>query len=1106
MHIKLKIVALILFSVLPFVEQYTFAQKQEFIKSNGEWIKVRIYETGIYKLTYSYLKNAGIDNPELAVVVGKGGAFSNMINEKQIPRDYELPLYCNKGEDGVFGKGDYYLFFARGPEDISYDDNTKTFIHHKNKYEDFATYFVGYGNITKKDIPIKEIPSGNNYIEISDTDFFLYHEENLRNLLKSGRNKVGEKFSSTIEYSFKIDISNINVNENVRIKTDLLARGISDSEFEIYFNGNFLGALTCEKVNVTSFSAPFATEKIFDAEVLGRENNDLRIKYRRDGGNVGWLDYFSVQGRKRLILNEGNLIFSDSRTVGTNNLVRYNIKSKDKIKVWEITDIEDVREILVSQHSENNYVVAIADKFRQYVAFDPFYEFPEPELIEKYRKSTILNIKNVEMLIVTVKKLEEQAVRLADFHDDYDIKTKVVLADDIYNEFSSGQKHPIGIRDFVRYVYMNSVESENRLKYLCLFGDGSYDAEESLLPTWQTLNSLEPANSFVSDDFFGLLDEGEGEAIGDLDIGIGRIPVNTLEEAASVVDKIIAYKESQRGNWITRLAFVADDGDYNEHIRNTDIIAEMVDSNHAGYRIEKLYMDDYSKQDDFDNKYYPGVNRELNKLINDGLFICNYIGHGNENGLAHEKILTVQDIHSWKNKVKLPLFITATCDFSRFDDHNNMSAGERILLKANGGAIALLSTTRLVYSSPNFIVNKEFFRNVFNKDENNKHYRLGDLIKITKNNSEVGINMRNLSLIGDPALLLNYPNKCVKIVSVSDTIKAYGKGEIVAEICFENGIRDNNFNGIVDIIVYGDKEEYQTLGNESSPFKYNHRKNIIYNGSASVRNGQFNCEFPVSADIDSEKVIGKAYFYAYNDFSDAWGYSDSIYMGGKNIDYKIDNEGPVIHMFMNNDKFIYGGITDSNPLLFARIVDKSGINTGGYQDVHNITVTLDEEDPVILNHNYMSDIDDYSHGTVWYRFSNLKEGNHTLRLDVWDNYNNHSSKEILFNVRSESNNIIKSFLNSPNPANEYTDFYFEHNMTDTEFSGKINIYNLSGQLVRIIKFEGIDTGYRYGPFRWNLDNERGERVRRGIYIGELLLKSKKGGILKASQKVVVTAY
>lgn len=1089
-----------------FTENYLCAQSNDSFSQSGEWIKIRVRKSGIYKLSYDYLKRAGISKPELAVVIGRGGSFSDMFNKENIPEMTFMPTYCDKGKDGKFGKGDFYLLYAKGPEDITYDDTTGKFFHKKNQYEDFATYFVGYGNLKKQTIQQQEYTFGATYTDVYNSDFFIYHEKSLRNLLKSGRNPVGEKFSSTIEYLFEIDIPDIAMDEELILRYSLLARGVTNSEFEIIFNDNLLGTFICNKVNVVSFSSPFADVKIFESRVLGKERNRLKIGFKREGSNVGWLDYFTVQARKKLKLHNGELLFSDSETAATNKIIRFNIQADEKLKVWDITNLDNVIEMNVTNNSDKNFVVVRADKYRQFIAFDPKFDFKEPELIGKIENSNLHGISDIEMLIVTVSELKTGAERLADFHNNEGLKTKVVLAEDVYNEFSSGQKHPIGIRDFIRHIYMKSLDSEVRLKYLCLFGDGSYDADKSLLATWQTSNYIEPSNSFLSDDFFGLLDEGEGESIGDLDIGIGRIPVNTELEASIVVDKINTYKYSNPGSWITRLAMIADDGDYNEHVSNTDIIAEMIDENNPGYRVEKIYMDGYIRQNDFGKYYYPEVNRELSRLINDGVFICNYIGHGNEKGLAHEKILTEEDIAHWKNKEKLPLFITATCDFSRFDDHNQLSAGEKIFLKENGGAIALLSTTRLVYSSPNFLLNKEIFKHILSKNVYGEHYRLGDLIRTTKNKTNAGESIRNFLLIGDPALLLNYPEGKVKLLSISDTIKAYGKMEIKGEICTEDGERDEDFEGVVDIAVFDKKNEINTLGNNSDPFKYFYRNNIIFKGTASVREGKFFCDFPGSADIGSKNGYGKIYFYAYNDYYDAFGYNDTISVGGKAFSNEEDNVGPNIDLYINNEKFIYGGITDNNPLLFARLFDNSGINMFGYYGNHSIVATLDGEISIVLNQNYISDIDDFSRGTVWYRFSNLSEGFHSVILDVWDNYNNHSSKEISFHVKDENSNIIKSLRNYPNPAILYTDFYFEHNMPDQSLHGNINIYNISGQLVKTIRFEGIDQGYRYGPFRWYLDNERGEKVRSGIYIAELLLRNAKGKIIKSSQKVVVRAY
>lgn len=1085
------------------LNNYVRAQDDDNILKNGNWIKVKVTETGIYKLSYSFLKNAGISDFEKLVVIGRGGSMSSYVNNNDLPQVNQMPIYISSGEDNEFGRGDFILFYAQGPSDNLYDNITKEFSHRLNEYEDFATYLIGESPVVQSNITTISLPENITGIDVYEGDYFIYYEKNLRNLLKSGRNNVGEKFGSIIYYDYNLSIPNVIEGGNAIIKSHVLARGVTDSDFEFSINGDLIGETSCEKVNVTSFSGLFASSSIFRKNTTLENTNTLRISFVKDGSNVGWLDYFTVQTRRKLSMNKSYLFIMDSKTAGSNNHVRYNIKHSSSLVVWDVTDIKDVKQYPTVVNSGINQFTALADKLYQYVAFDPSGSFSEPELIGKINNTNLHNISVPEMLIVTVKDLKEEAMRLSEFHNIQGLTSTVVIADDIYNEFSSGQKHPIGIRDFVRYLYQKSPQT---LKYLCLFGDGSYLANESVIPVWQTINSTEPAHSFVSDDFYGLLDEGEGEFYGDLDIGVGRIPVNTKEEAATVVDKIIKYKESKRDSWIAKTVFLADDGDYNEHISNTEKIIEYFQDTCKHYRVEKLFLDDFTEIEKEGKKYYPEVNTELNRLINDGIFLVNYIGHGNEKRLAHEQILTQQDIENWKNKDKLPLFVTATCDFSRFDNHEELSAGEQILLRANGGAVALFSTTRLVYSSPNFLLNKELIKQIFNKNNAGEEPRLGDIIRTTKNNSPQGSSMRNFSLIGDPGLTLNYPSNKVVLKSISDTLKAYGKVSISGEIHYPEGDINDLFEGEVSVKVYDKSKEYTTRGNDSQPYKYHHRKSLLFNGKASVNQGRFNCEIPVSSDIDITKGLGKMFFYAQSDIEDAYGSSDTIPVGGKENTIEPDNKGPVINMFINNDKFVYGGLTDNNPLLFARISDKSGINTTGNNTYHNITVTLDGSFSVILNQNFVSEVDDYTKGIVWYRFTNLEEGRHSVSLEVSDNYGNKSTQEISFVVGSTSKVVLQTFRNVPNPAKNYTDFYFEHNMPDHELDGKINIYNLSGQLVRVLMVNGIDNGYRFGPFRWNLDGSNGAKVERGIYIAELILRSPNGKVVKTSQKVVVATY
>ena len=534
--------------------------------------------------------------------------------------------------------------------------------------------------------------------------------------------------------------------------------------------------------------------------------------------------------------------------------------------------------------------------------------------------------------------------------------------------------------------------SENEIpRYLLLFGDGSYDNKSNdinntnFILTYQSENSINPAYSFVTDDFFGLLDDNEGGATGLLDVGIGRFPVKSVEEAQSMIDKVLNYTNvNTMGDWRNSLCFIADDEDNNIHMKNANALTTLIDTTYPEYIIEKIFLDAYPQISTPNGERYPEVNTAINNKINKGTLIINYIGHGNELKLAHENILGINDIASWENMDKLPLFITATCEFSRFDDIGRnssgeitqpTSAGEHILLNQNGGGIALLSTTRLVYSDLNFILNQNFYKYVFQRDKN---YRLGDVLRLTKIISGASHNKRNFTLLGDPALQLAYPKNIIitdsingKNISVNiDTLKALSQVKISGYIEASNGIRLNDFNGTISPVVFDKVTTLSTLSNDGTPkMNFDVQNNILYKGKASVTNGNFSFTFIIPKDISYNLGFGKISYYAHNNNYDAHGYCKNILIGGSADSLITDNRGPSINLYMNNKNFVFGGITDENPILLAFVKDGYGINTVGSGIGHDITAILDNNPSnlIVLNDYYESDINSYRSGKIEYQ-------------------------------------------------------------------------------------------------------------------------------------------
>ena len=732
-----------------------------------------------------------------------------------------------------------------------------------------------------------------------------------------------------------------------------------------------------------------------------------------------------------------------------------------------------------------------------YVAFNPLGNIPVPEKVDDIANQDLHGKELAEMIIVANPKLLSAANELAVFHRDSDQMTVLVVTPQvIYNEFSGGLPDPAGFRNYFRMCYDRGKQLGNTFKYILLMGDGSYDNRNiqgkglNLLPTFQSENSVSLTESFVTDDFFVMLDENEGDSSGIIDLGIGRIPANNIDDAKAVVKKIKNYRQHEAmGNWRNAVTFIADDGDANTHMGQAEELTDYLNLKYPAFFTDKIYFDSYKKILSAGGEKYPEVTEAIKSRVKRGTLIMNYTGHANEKNLADETVLDIGIIDSWTNYNRLPLFVTATCEYSRFDA-NETSAGEHILFNSSGGGIGLFSTTRLVYSGANSRLNSTFFENVFEKDSQGNNLRLGDVMLKAKVAANTGNNQLNFTLLADPALRLANPEYKVVTTSLNDkdirtqmdTITTLSVVKVKGFVAGNNGVKLTSFNGEIIPTVYDKSMEVTTLGNsQQRPMNYTVQNNVIYSGLASVINGEFEFSFFVPKDISYKLDKGKISYYAYNESYDAQGYFDKFYIGGTSNNAISDSQGPDIDLFMNSNSFKDGGQVSANAVLIANIIDQTGINTAGIGIGHDITAVLDGDDSniMVLNDYFQGSKDKYTEGSVVFPMTNLAEGNHTLKIKVWDVMNNSSEKEIHFVVKD--NFTIESVQCYPNPMKERTSFVFTHNQPDETFDVTLEIFQPSGSRVDIVQAKVASRGTESLPLEWN-PSEKSVRMKAGVYI------------------------
>ncbi len=1114
------------------------------ILASGEWYKIRIPASGIYRLTYNELAGMGMSNLSDLRIYGNGGWQLPFMNSESRPDDLlENAIHMEKGSDGIFNSGDYILFYGEGPVTWEYNAGDNLFLHSIHNYANASYYYLttslGPGKKIETSAGITD-PATHNVTTFND---YKYHERNIFNLVGSGRRWFGGKIENAA-FDTAFVFPDIDLAAPVRLKIKIASRAASQRVITVRSNNNVINQIAIDGLTMTNFTGTFArlnSNNIisFTAE---DESVDINIYYdKRAQSDEGWLDYIILNARSIIRLHDDPLFFRDIESVGQGNIAQFNISNAgSNTIVWDITDIHNISRVSAALNGTTLSFKSLADTLREYVAFNSTGTFLTPVINNETLAVENQNLHAVgphNMIIVTHPDFLAEAEELAEFHRTSDnLSVYVTTSDRIYNEFSSGKPDVSAIRDFVKMIYDRSDNSEDSLRYLLLFGDGSYNnfssspGNPNFILTYQSENSLIVSDSYVTDDFFGFLDDDEGgsESMEDylLDIGVGRLTVKTPEEAKGVLNKIKNYNTGENmTDWRNVLCFAGDDGEYEnsaKHMNDANKLADTIRKHHPEYTVKKLLLDAYQQVTTSTGPRYPDVHNAIMDNFNSGMLIFNYNGHGGENGIAKEQILQVNDIKGLKNINKLPLLITATCEFSRFDNLSDeegeiterTSAGEEALLNPEGGAIALFSTTRVVYADLNFELNQKFYNHVFNRDNNGKKYRLGDIVRESKNAQGQEENKLNFALLGDPALELAYPEykiitDSINNISVSeglDTLKAFSRIKVSGHVAYSDSTLMDNFNGFVYPSVFDKPQSITTLGNDDIPtFTFEVQENILYKGKATVSDGKFSFSFIVPKDISYNIGTGKICYYAENSAIDANGYFNRIFVGGTSDVSVYDNNGPGIELYLNNDKFKKGGITDKNPVIYAVINDENGINTVGNGIGHDIIGVLDENisELIVLNDYYHADVDKYNSGTVIYQMNDLTGGTHSLRVKVWDIFNNSAEQTIEFIVRESDDIILEKVYNYPNPVTEYTVFQFEHNKPYNNLKVTVDIFDLSGRLILTISNEEQSAGYRSESIYWDGKNMNGDKLSKGIYPFRVRVETDDGRVAEKFEKLLI---
>lgn len=1097
--------------------------------AEGQWLKISIEQSGIHKISYSTLKEWGFTNPEKVNIFGYGGQSVPALNSSYRPDD--LPMV------GVWHYNDAIYFYGHGPVNWIWDENDQFFRHQQHLYSEKAYYFLSETDDTKPIIE-KESPTGTVTYETNSYDYLTFHEKESVNPLpsgkKSGRKKFGEIFSSTgtLSRQFSFTINHLLMSKAIKVEAAAAARS-SQTSYLNFYNDDLVPFLSLSFINIKigDYEGYYARENQALSQLYATsETIDLTVTYSdASTTSSAWLDYITINARAELTLDNDELIFRDATALTSSGLTRFNLNNANSSTlIWNITDITSPSKVTTTLNGNQLTFLASEKDLNTYVAFNPGGTFPSPVKVETVDNQDLHELSGIDYVIVAPDEFSDYAEELAGLHRTYSsLDPIIVTPQQIYNEFSWGHTDPTAIRSFMRMLYEKAGEdSSKQPKYLLLFGNGYYTnqttdnpATNTWIPTYESENSIHQSQSYVTDDYYGFLDPtaGTSDASDKLRIGIGRFPVRTKSDARIAVDKVKTYLENQTtGQWRKKITFVADDEDSNIHVSDADDLAEKINAEYPSFDVEKIYLDSYTQTSTSMGDTYPDAQEAIDRAIAEGTLIFNYVGHGGTNGLSGEQVITSATIQNWTNINRLPLFVTATCEFSRFDDPDDVSAGERVFLNASGGAIALLSTTRLVYSSLNHQLNEAFFDQVFKMQDGNTHGAFGDIIKDTKNNIGNTINKLNFTLLGDPALRLKYPDNEINTVKINnmaltstpDTLKALSIAEIEGEITDIDNNLLSDFNGTVEISVFDKALSVNTKGNDGeTPFEYTEYSNLLFKGKAKVEQGQFTVQFMVPYDIRYNFDYGRISYYAVSEdqSQEAMGAYTDFIVGGFNPNAEEDNEGPEITLYINNADFKDGDKTGTQPILYLELNDASGINTTGSGIGHDLLLIIDGDhnNPISLNDYFQADENSYQSGQLIYQLSALEMGDHELTIKAWDNFNNSTSVSTHFKVTNNNELTIRDFNYYPNPVQLSSPVYlnFETEEGNTLITITATGYNQAGRKTGSEKYQSIAENNLFGPIVLYLSTLGIKQ--QGWYIVQFNIETSTGKSNQIAKKIIV---
>ncbi len=1009
------------------------------VLNSGRWAKIRVPSSGVYQLTDELVRRAGFSSLERVRIYGYGGE----LQPEALTGDY-LTETDDLKQLPTCTVGGRRLFYARGP--VSWSSSNDRV---RNYYSDYGYYFL-----TESDEPAATLdsaafassfyPSGDDYNTLYEVDDYAWYQGG-RNLYDSQVLPLG----TACDYQLSSPSTS--------------GRG-------------------SVRVVMSAYGASSATVSVNDS-VVGTINISSSGEY-------------------------------DAMRVSSGQYSVSNLTSSNKITITE-TSGGTMRLDYIALHSNEPKEAPRLSSA----------SFPVPEYVYNITNQDLHAHGPADMVIIisTSQHLREQAERLAALHEQADsMRVRIVPADEIFNEFSSGTPDATAYRRYMKMLYDRAETEADMPKYLVLFGDGAWDnrmvtqgwrgySPDDFLLCFESDNSYNHIDCYVSDDFYCMLDDGETiqdgnsrySCYGKPDVAVGRFPVRTATEAGIMLDKLEQYmSNANAGAWQNTIVLMGDDGNNNVHMVTADRVANMVMADHPQYNVRKIMWDAYNREVTSTGNSYPDVVRLVKQYMANGALVMNYNGHGSANSISHEQVLVLSDFQSAVSS-NLPLWVTAACDILPYDGLED-NIGEAAVLNPRGGAVAFYGTTRTVFTSYNENMNMAFMRELL--DDSEGLVSVGEAARRAKvylveaqSGGDVTVNKLQFTLLGDPAMKLAMPTLGAVVDSIDGV--AVGEGGTVrlgagSEVVVRGRILDGNatasgFNGTLTATVSDAEQEVVCKLNNTDPndgsdeaFVFTDRSSVVFKGSNTVSDGQFEFSFVVPKDIMYSDGNGLINIYAVNDdcTQTAAGASSAITFNGS-AELSPDSVGPAIYCYLNSSSFTNGSYVNPTPYFVAEVSDEDGINASGGGVGHDLQLIIDGDmsQTYVLNDYFSFDFGSYKSGTIGFSIPTLSEGEHRLQFRAWDVLNNSSTSELTFRVARGVEPSIIDVECTENPAVTATTFRIIHDRIGSELDVVLDLFDMSGRHLWSYSETDVPTD-NVLTIDWDLTVGGGRRLGTGVYL------------------------